>query len=107
MTPVRENRLAALGGHQLAELDAVGLGLVGDEDVDGVGVGVVELDLDGVGGLAAVRVGEGHVGRDARRADRALGRLLAQALVQREQHLADVRAVAVVDIGPHGVELAV
>jgi hypothetical protein len=105
---VREDRLAARGGHELAELDAVGLGLVGHEDVDRLGVGVVELDLDGVGGLAAVRVGEGHVGSDARGADRALGRLLAQARVQGEQHLAHVRAVVVVvHVGTHRVQLAV
>ena len=82
---VGEDGLAALCGHQLAELDAVGLGLVGDEDVDGVGVRVVELDLDGVGCLAAVRVGERHVRGDPGCADGALGRPLAQALVQRQR----------------------
>ena len=71
----------------------------GHEDVDSVGLRVVELHLDGVGRLAAVRVGERHVRGDAGRADRALGRAFAEPLVQREQNLADVRAGVVVDLG--------
>ena len=102
---MREDRLAALGGHELAELDGLALGLVGHEDVDGVGVRVVELDLDGVGRLAAVRVRERHVRRDAGRADRSLGRPLAQALVESEQDLADIRAV-VVEVRADRVQLA-
>ena len=90
---MREHRLAPLGGHELAELDSVGLGLVGNEDVDGLGVRVVELDLDGVGGLAAVRVGQRHVGGDAGRADGAACCPLAQLGVDRDQQLADVRSL--------------
>ena len=75
---MREDRLAALGRHELAELDALVLGLVGHEDVDGVGFRVVELDLDGVRRLAAVRIGERHVRRDAGCADPAEVRRLAE-----------------------------
>jgi hypothetical protein len=55
---------------------------------------VVELDLDGVGRLAAVGIGQRHVGGDAGGADRAVGGLLAKLLVERDQQVGDVRLLA-------------